>query len=154
MTLRVSGKNMDVGDALRSRAEAHFDSVVKKYFDGGYTGHLTLEPEGPGFNVFAAKDGKLTTPAHSVLPGITRQTVFDICAMLGTSVSIHDISPNALIMADEVFITSTAGGIMPVSSVNRTTIGNGTPGPLTTRIKNKYWDMHTNPAWSTAVTYA
>ena len=110
--------------------------------------------EGPGFNVFAAKDGKLTTPAHSVLPGITRQTVFDICAMLGTSVSIHDISPNALIMADEVFITSTAGGIMPVSSVNRTAIGNGAPGPLTTRIKAQYWDMHTNPAWSTAVTYA
>ena len=50
MTLRVSGKNMDVGDALRSKAEGHFDTVVKKYFDGGYTGHLTLEPEGSGFN--------------------------------------------------------------------------------------------------------
>jgi ribosomal subunit interface protein len=50
MTLRVSGKNMDVGDALRTRAEGHFDGVVKKYFDGGYTGHLTLEPEGSGFN--------------------------------------------------------------------------------------------------------
>jgi len=50
MTLRVSGKNMDVGDALRSKAEGHFDSVVKKYFDGGYTGHLTLEPEGSGYN--------------------------------------------------------------------------------------------------------
>ncbi len=49
MTLRVSGKNMDVGDALRTRAEGHFDNVVKKYFDGGYTGHLTLEPEGSGF---------------------------------------------------------------------------------------------------------
>ena len=50
MTLRVSGKNMDVGDTLRTRAEGHFDGVVKKYFDGGYTGHLTLEPEGSGFN--------------------------------------------------------------------------------------------------------
>ena len=50
MTLRVSGKNMDVGEALRSKAEGHFDAVVKKYFDGGYTGHLTLEPEGPGFS--------------------------------------------------------------------------------------------------------
>src|SRR3954463_2961641 len=50
MTLRVSGKNMDVGDALRTKAEGHFDDVVKKYFDGGYTGHLTLEPEGSGFN--------------------------------------------------------------------------------------------------------
>lgn len=50
MTLRVSGKNMDVGEALRTRAEGHFDTVVKKYFDGGYSGHLTLEPEGSGFN--------------------------------------------------------------------------------------------------------
>jgi ribosomal subunit interface protein len=50
MTLRVSGKNMDVGEALRSKAEGHFDSVVKKYFDGGYTGHLTLEPEGSGYS--------------------------------------------------------------------------------------------------------
>lgn len=50
MSLRISGKNMDVGDALRSKAAAHFDNLVKKYFDGGYTGHLTLEPEGPGFN--------------------------------------------------------------------------------------------------------
>ena len=50
MTLRVSGKNMDVGEALRTRAEGHFDNVVKKYFDGGYSGHLTLEPEGSGFN--------------------------------------------------------------------------------------------------------
>lgn len=50
MTLRVSGKNMDVGEALRTKAEGHFDQVVKKYFDGGYTGHLTLEPEGSGYS--------------------------------------------------------------------------------------------------------
>jgi ribosomal subunit interface protein len=50
MTLRVSGKNMDVGDALRTKATDHFDAVLKKYFDGNYTGHLTLEPEGSGFS--------------------------------------------------------------------------------------------------------
>jgi ribosomal subunit interface protein len=49
MTLRVSGKNMDVGEALRSKAVQHFESVVGKYFDGGYEGHLTLEHEGAGF---------------------------------------------------------------------------------------------------------
>ena len=50
MTLRVSGKNMDVGDALRGKAQDHIDIVVRKYFDGGYEGHLTLEPEGHGYN--------------------------------------------------------------------------------------------------------
>jgi ribosome-associated translation inhibitor RaiA len=54
MTLRVSGKNMDVGDALRGKAQDHIDAVVKKYFDGGYDGHLTLEPEGSGFNAVCA----------------------------------------------------------------------------------------------------
>ncbi|MDR3475406.1 MAG: ribosome-associated translation inhibitor RaiA [Devosia sp.] len=49
MTLRVSGKNMDVGEALRSKAQQHFDNVVGKYFDGGYEGQLTLEREGSGF---------------------------------------------------------------------------------------------------------
>jgi len=49
MTLRVSGKNMDVGDTLRAKAEGHLETVVRKYFDGNYSGHLTLEPEGAGF---------------------------------------------------------------------------------------------------------
>lgn len=50
MNLRVSGKNMDVGDALREKALTHLDSAVTKYFDGGYDGHLTLEHEGSGFS--------------------------------------------------------------------------------------------------------
>lgn len=49
MTLRVSGKNMDVGDALRGKAQDHLDGVVGKYFSGGYDGHLTLSPDGIGF---------------------------------------------------------------------------------------------------------
>ena len=49
MTLRVSGKNMDIGDSLRSKAEDHFEAVVGKYFDGGYNGHLTLTPDGIGY---------------------------------------------------------------------------------------------------------
>ena len=49
MSLRVSGKNMDVGEALRAKATQRFDDVVGKYFDGGYEGHLTLEHEGSGF---------------------------------------------------------------------------------------------------------
>lgn len=49
MNLRVSGKNMDVGMALREKAQDHFKDVISKYFDGGYEGHLTLEPEGIGY---------------------------------------------------------------------------------------------------------
>ncbi|TDQ62142.1 ribosomal subunit interface protein [Maritalea mobilis] len=50
MSLRVSGKNMDVGDSLRTKAHDHLESAITKYFDGGYDGHLTLEHEGTRFN--------------------------------------------------------------------------------------------------------
>lgn len=51
MSLRVSGKNMDVGDALRGKAEEQIEAAVSKYFDGGYEGLLTIEHEGSGFKV-------------------------------------------------------------------------------------------------------
>lgn len=49
MALRVSGKNMNVGESLSSRAEDRCDGMVAKYFDGGYDGHLTIEHEGSGY---------------------------------------------------------------------------------------------------------
>jgi ribosomal subunit interface protein len=49
MALRVSGKNLDIGDALRTHAEARIEDAIVKYFDGGFDGHVTLEREGPGF---------------------------------------------------------------------------------------------------------
>lgn len=49
MTLRVSGKNIDIGEALRSRIEDRIEEIVRKYFDGGYDGHTTVEPEGTAF---------------------------------------------------------------------------------------------------------
>ena len=49
MSLRISGKNMDIGDALRQRIDDRIDEAVSKYFDGGYTGHVTVEKSGSGF---------------------------------------------------------------------------------------------------------
>jgi len=49
MGLRISGKNMDIGDALRGRVEAVIGEAIDKYFDGGYDGHVTIEREGSGF---------------------------------------------------------------------------------------------------------
>jgi len=49
MTLRVSGKNMDMGDALRDHIEARIDSTLEKYRAGPAAGHVTIEREGSGF---------------------------------------------------------------------------------------------------------
>lgn len=49
MTLRISGKNVDVGDALRDHVNDRIADALSKYFDGGYNGHVTLSREGAGF---------------------------------------------------------------------------------------------------------
>jgi len=54
MSLRISGKNLDIGDALRGHVEARIAEAIGKYFDGGHTGHVTLEPEGSGFRTDCA----------------------------------------------------------------------------------------------------
>jgi ribosomal subunit interface protein len=49
MTLRVSGKNLDIGDVLRSQAKLRVNDALSKYFAGGYSGHVTVERDGSGF---------------------------------------------------------------------------------------------------------
>jgi ribosomal subunit interface protein len=54
MALRISGKNVDIGDAFRSHVEGRLGEAVDKYFDGGFTGHVILEREGSGFKTDCA----------------------------------------------------------------------------------------------------
>ena len=49
MTLRISGKSINVGEALRWRVSERTDEVLRKYFDGNYSGHITLSKDGFGF---------------------------------------------------------------------------------------------------------
>lgn len=49
MSFRVSGKNIDIGEALRERVSTRIADTLAKYFDGGYSGHLTVGKEGFGF---------------------------------------------------------------------------------------------------------
>jgi len=54
MPFRVSGKNLDIGAALRERINARIVESLSKYFDGGYSGHVTVEKEGFGFRTECA----------------------------------------------------------------------------------------------------
>ncbi len=49
MALRISGKNLDIGDAYRAHVNERLGAALAKYFDGGFTGHVVLEREGPWF---------------------------------------------------------------------------------------------------------
>jgi branched-chain amino acid aminotransferase len=56
-------------------------------------------------------------------------------------------------MADEVFITSTAGGIIPITTVDGRPVGSGEPGPVTWRLREAYWDLHRDPRFALPVRY-
>jgi ribosomal subunit interface protein len=70
MSFRVSGKNLDVGEALRERINARIGEALGKYFDGGYSGHATVERDGTGFRTECALhlDSKVTLHAEASAP--------------------------------------------------------------------------------------
>jgi ribosomal subunit interface protein len=70
MSFRVSGKNLDIGDALRDRISDRIAETVGKYFDGGYSGHVTLARDGFGFRTECAihLDSKITLHAEGMAP--------------------------------------------------------------------------------------
>ena len=67
MTLRISGKSISVGEALRDRVSDRTDEVLRKYFDGNYSGHITLSKDGFGFRTDCALhlDSGVTLEAES-----------------------------------------------------------------------------------------
>ncbi|MBX2879818.1 MAG: aminotransferase class IV [Granulosicoccus sp.] len=109
--------------------------------------------EGPGFNIFAIKDSVLRTPAGGVLEGITRKTVVELAAENGYKVIQDYLSPEFARSADELFATSTAGGIMPITTIDGHTIGNGSMGPITQQLQEAYWELHRNPIYTSAIEY-
>ncbi|MCP3953086.1 MAG: branched-chain amino acid aminotransferase [Desulfobacterales bacterium] len=89
--------------------------------------------EGTTSNLFAFLGNTLITPGRDILSGITRQVVLAVAAE-HFEVQIRDISRQELLGADEVFITGTNKGVVPVIQVDDTVIGGGTPGPLTQQL--------------------
>ena len=89
----------------------------------------------------------------TVLEGITRRTVRELCDELDIPFAFARITPEALRDADEVFLSSTAGGIMPVSRIDDRILGNGRPGPLSTRLRDLYWRKHEQGWHGTPVDY-
>jgi branched-chain amino acid aminotransferase len=89
--------------------------------------------EGTTSNVFAFLQGRLVTPDRGILPGITRKVVLESAAGY-FSIELRDLPRHELLNAQEVFITGTNKGLVPVVDVDGTRIGKGRPGPETGRI--------------------
>lgn len=88
--------------------------------------------EGSSSSVFAVRDSAVMTPPNSedILPGVTRDLVLEIARGHGIEAVEREIAPDQLSAADEVWITSSAREVLPVTRINGNPVGPGLPGPI------------------------
>jgi len=103
--------------------------------------------EGPGFNIFVISNGEASTPEAGVLEGVTRQTAIDLLGEMHIPTICKLVSVEEVKSADEVFITSTAGGIMAVTTIDGQIIGSGRMGTVTRLLTDLYWNAHDREEW-------
>jgi branched-chain amino acid aminotransferase len=137
--------------------------LFEAYERGGETvvltdgaGHVT---EGPGFNVFAVFAGarpQVVTPASGVLEGVSRRTVLELAAREGFGVLQRALGVEELRRADEVFLSSTGGGVIAIHRLDGMPIGGraaGEFGPVTARLQAAYWALHDDSRYVEPVRY-
>jgi branched-chain amino acid aminotransferase len=93
-------------------------------------------------NFFFVSGGKLCTSTdRTVLGGVTRSTLFSLANEMGIPVVEADFTPYDVYCADEAFTASTSPSIVPVKSLNGTTIGTSIPGPVTLKLMRAWEEM-------------
>lgn len=140
-------KNFHWGDLTKGLFEA-YDRGADQALLLDHEGNLT---EGPGYNVFAVIDGRLLTPANGVLEGITRRTVLELATAEGLETRETEISEQTLRSATELFATSTAGGVMPITRLDGSPVATGQVGGITQRLRKLYWAAHADGPFVTRV---
>ncbi|MEC8643531.1 MAG: aminotransferase class IV [Pseudomonadota bacterium] len=126
--------------------------------DNGYETVILLDAvgqvtEGPGFNVFAVKDGGLITSDHGMLEGISRRTVLEMAAEAGMTTEIRPLPLSEFMESDEVFLSSSGGGVIALTRVDDRIFGNGAAGPVATLLHERYWNWMGRPEMRTEITY-
>ena len=103
--------------------------------------------EGASTNFFAVVDGVVRTHPKSnlILPGITRDVAIELAAAEGIAVREEPVTLDELAHAEELFLTSTINDVMPVVALDGRTIGDGRPGPVTTRLA-RIFEAHVDAA--------
>ncbi len=132
---KASGNYLYSMLALKDALNSGFDEALILDVDNNVN-------EGSGENFFMVKDDILYTPRdHTVLNGITRQTIIDISKDLDLEVFEKDISVDDVKVADEAFFTGTAAEVTPVVQVDQSKIGDGTTGKITRKVQKEYFDL-------------
>src|SRR5918911_4625467 len=119
------------------------EALVNGFAEGIALDDRGYVSEGSGENIFVVANGVVNTPplSSSVLPGITRDSVIQICGELGLTIKERSIQRAALYVADELFFSGTAAEITPIRSVDRITVGRGGRGPITEKIQKIFFEI-------------
>ena len=114
----------------------------------GYSEGIALDDrgfvsEGSGENIFLVTEGRVITPplSSSILPGITRDSIIQICRALEIPVLEQSFQRATLYVADELFFTGTAAEVTPIRSVDKIEIGTGRRGEITRRIQQTFFEI-------------
>lgn len=145
-----TAKNFHWADLTRGQFEAHdrgADFCVLLANDGTVT-------EGPGFNIFVVSKGSIVTPSSGVLEGITRRSVIELCGELGLPIEVRPVLVAELRDADEIFMSTTAGGIMPAARIDGRIMSNDRPGPISRQVQDAFWVRRAEGWHATPVNYA
>lgn len=165
-----AGTSVWIAKSVRRIPQDSVDPRVKNYHWGDFTSglfeakdrgyettllldHTDCVTEGPGFNVFAVFGDRLVTPDHGVLHGITRQTVLEMAAARGLTAETRALPLDDFWQAGEVFLSSSGGGVIPVTRVDARSFSNGAPGPVARQLRADYFNWLMRDDLRTPVQY-
>ncbi len=134
---KVTGMYVNNSLAKSEAVWRGFDEAIMLTRDGFIS-------EGSGENIFLVKDGVVYTPqiTDHILEGLTRNTLIELCKNeLGIEVVERRIPKSDVVVADEFFMTGTAAHVTPVLSVDGRDIGDGSIGPITSKLQKLYFDI-------------
>ncbi len=125
-------------NSILAKIEANQDG----YHEGILTDTDGYISEGSGENLFMIRNEEIrTTPPSTILKGITRDTAIQIAEEFGYDVVEAKFTRDDLYIADELFFTGTAAEITPIRQVDKREIADGTPGPITKKIQQRFFDI-------------
>jgi branched-chain amino acid aminotransferase len=145
-----TAKNFDWADLTQGQFEAHdrsADFCVLLAED-------STVAEGPGFNIFVVSDRRISTPVSGVLEGITRRSVIELFGDLGLPIEVRPVPVAELRGADEIFLSITAGGVMPAARIDGRIMSNDRPGPISRQVHDAFWSRRAEGWHATPVDYA
>jgi branched-chain amino acid aminotransferase len=133
---KVIGQYVNAILAKREVTMLGFDEAILLDVDGYVT-------EASGQNLFIVRDGVVKTAptSSSILPGITRDTIIQMCREQSIPVLEERFTRDEMYVADEVFFTGTASEVTPVREVDQRAVGTGKPGAVTQVLQKRYADI-------------